>query len=198
MSVGKRIEDTIEKMQKGDPEAALFQICSAVEATAVAEAGKRGKLAFKQFLKANAILITRVAFGGPAVENLHLGYSHPDVPADSQGCCRIEDIYYHAVRCGLYHEAKLPANLKFEMKPEIRFDNATLYLPGSLIYGLITAVVVSKANVNERVADTYGINLPTVSVPINCMWGRRQEFEWLLDVSFHVARMQAAAVPQAP
>ena len=43
MSIGKQVSEAIDKMQAGDTEGALYALCSAVDATATREYGKRGK-----------------------------------------------------------------------------------------------------------------------------------------------------------
>ena len=47
MGISKRIAEGIEKMQAGDPEAALYQICSALEATARSFNRKRGGKSYR-------------------------------------------------------------------------------------------------------------------------------------------------------
>jgi hypothetical protein len=62
MSVGSKVAEAIEKMAVSDYEEALFQICSAIDATATAEAGKRGRGSYKDFIHDNLTLITKIGF----------------------------------------------------------------------------------------------------------------------------------------
>lgn len=199
MSVGKRVSDTIDKMQLGDPEGALFQICAAIDVTAKTEFGKSGRGSYKDFVHQNLGLITNIAFGSCRILNLNLVYDHPDLTKNADGCVTIQDIFYHVIRCGLYHEASLPDNIKFTDEMQIRIKDGVLILPSALIYGLITAVVVSPANRAELAPVEGMLNFGDFPIPINKLWGRRDELLWLLDAVNEVKRLKfLASVPCSP
>ena len=192
MSIGKRVSETIDKMEAGDPEGALFQICAAVEVTAKKECGRSGGPSYKEFLHSNLGLITDIAFGFKIL-NLNLTYNHSKLPTDSQGTAGIQDILYHVVRCGLYHEASLPGDLQFVEKSQIRSENGVLFLPSSLIYGLISAVVVAPVNAGEHAPKEGAMNFGDFPILINKLWGRRNELLWLLDATNELAALRRAA-----
>ncbi len=193
MTVGTRVSDTIDKMEISDPEGALFQICAAIDATAKTEFGKSGGSSYKNFIHQNLGLITDIAFGGCKILNLHLEYDHPKLKKNTDGCVPVQEILYHVVRCGLYHDASLPKDLKFTDERQIRTKDGVLVLPSALIYGLIIAVVVSPVNCGEHVPKKSTLNLGGFPIPINKLWGCRDELLWLLDVVDENKRLQAAA-----
>lgn len=194
MSVGKRVSDTIDKMEGGDPEGALFQICAAIDITAANEFGKPGRRSYKDLIHMNLALITDIAFGGRRILNIGLAYDHPKLKKGADGCVPIEDIFYHVVRCGLYHEAALPDDLRFTDEMQIRLEEqGVLVLPSTLIYGLITVVVVSPVNCDEVAPKEAMLNLGKFPIPINKLWGRREELLWLLDAVNEARRLQMAA-----
>lgn len=197
MSVGKRVEEAIAKMDADDPEGALYQISSAIDATAKKQFTKGGRASYKDFIHENFGLITDVAFAGRRILNLHLGYEHPEIKPDDKGLCSVEDVLYHAVRCGLFHEARLPTNLRFTTEGQIRVDEGSLVLPSALIYGLIAAIVVSPANSGERVSGTSVLNLGGSPLLLNCLWGKRHELLWLLDVR-QKTTIALKKLPKAP
>ncbi len=189
MSVSKRVESAIERMQEDDAEGALFQISSTVDATAKREYDKRGGKSYKTFIHENLGMIVDVSFPARRVHNLNLHYPHDDISTDENGLCSIQDILYHAIRCGLYHEAKLPDNLKFTNEGQIRVEDDSLVLPSALIYGLIVAVVVSPVNSEERVSESVMLNFDGISMLLNCLWGKRAEMRWLLDVRYDTTQV---------
>lgn len=193
MSIANRVSETIDKMDAGDPESALFSICAAIESTAVREYGKRGKSSYKKFIHENLGLITSIAFAGTRILNIHLGYDHPDIKKRADGLCSIEQILYHAVRCGLYHEASLPSNLKFSEPKQIRVEDGKVVLPSSLIFGFVMAVVVSPVNKDEISPKLSSLNFGSFSIPISMLWGRRGELLWLLEVVAEIKRLEAEA-----
>lgn len=191
MSIGKRISETIEKMASSDFEGALFAVCAAIEATATKEFNKKGREVYKTFIHENLGLITDIAFGGKKVLNINLKYEHPDIKKTQEGLCSIQDIIYHAVRCGFYHEAKMPDDIKFSSEQKIKVENNNLILPASLIYGFIIAVVISPANKNENTSKDEILNLYNFPIPINKLWGKREEFFWLKDLISEAIRIQS-------
>src|SRR5262249_39182982 len=118
---------------------------------------------------------------------------HPEMKKNPEGVYTIEEILYHAVRCGLYHQAGLPSNLEFTSECQIRCNHGALVLPASLIYGLILAVVVAPANQQEVAAGPSMLNLGDFPIPISKLWGRRTELLWLLDAMAEVTRLRVEA-----
>ena len=184
----------------------LFQICAAIEITAKTEFGKKGRTAYKNFIHQNLALITDIAFG-VKIRNLTFRFDHPDLPKNADGHVPLQDIFYHVVRCGLYHEASLPGNLKFIDEMRISAENGVLILPSALIYGLVTAVIVSPANCSERAPIEFNLDgrgipqtqriimmdIGVFQIPINKLWGRREELLWLLDAVKDARRLKTAA-----
>ena len=179
MSIGKRIAEAVEKMAQNDPEGALLPLSSAVDATATKLFSRRGRKSYKDFIHQNLALITKVGFG-PSVLNINVKYSHPDLETDQAGLCTIQDVLYHVVRCGLAHAAELPPTLRFVDESRFEIDNDVLSLPGSLVYGLLAAVVVCPANTDQAIADNYGLDVRGFQVPLNRLWGKKTELESLL------------------
>ncbi len=190
MGVDDRVSEAIDKMGASDPEGALFSICAAIDVTAKREYGKSGRSSYKRFIQENMGIITHVAFDGRRIENINLMYDHPEIKKNADGLCGIQDLIYHAVRCGLYHEAEIPDNLTFTNENMFRVESGSLVLPSSLVNGLVIAVIVSPANkkiVNSRPAS---LNLSGLPIPIKHLWGHRQELLWLLDLVADVKKMQ--------
>jgi hypothetical protein len=198
MSIGRRVADAVDKVAAGDPEGALHAICAAIESTAKQEFGKPGRSSYKEFIHSNLGMITAVAFGGTQVLNIYLAIDHPDLPKGADGLCSIQDIFYHVVRCGLYHDSGLPSALEFADEQRIRCENGHLVLPTSLIYGLIAAVVVAPVNRGESTGKTTILNLGDFPIPVSHLWGRRSEFLWLLDASREVLRLSREEAQARP
>ncbi|MFC1736633.1 hypothetical protein ACFL1X_10995 [Candidatus Hydrogenedentota bacterium] len=190
MSIGQRVSDTIQKLQESNPESALHQICAAIEATVKRESGAGGRSNYKNFIQQNMELITRIAFNSISGKNMYFELAHPDLPKDSNGVSSIQDIFYHVVRCGLYHDAKLPDNLRFCDGKKIFTDtDGVLVLPSELIDGLLIAVVTSSVNSKERALGDYVLTFPYANIAVNSLWGRRNELIWLLDAIAETRRI---------
>lgn len=181
MSIAKRVTEAIDKMAKNDAEGALLPICTAIDATVKRYRGASGRKNYKDFLHENLGLITKVGLGS-AISNFHLKYDHPDIQQNTDGTCQIQDILYHAVRCGLTHEAKLPPNLRFTDEYKFAAEDGILILPASLIQGMIVAVVACPVNSDQSVSENYEINIRGFQIKLNKLWGKQKEILNLFTV----------------
>jgi len=180
MSVGKRVSKACKALTESDWEQSLHDICSAIDPTCKGEYGQSGKASYKRFVSENLPLITRIAFGGSSVGSLHVQCSHLGIPTEANGLCGVEDIIYHAVRCGLYHEAKLPDSLIFHSELTVKVETDKLYLPMALIYGVVLAVVLSPVNANERMGTDFTVGICNVKLLVDSLWGNRERFKRLV------------------
>lgn len=177
--IGKRVAEAVDKLRTGDFEGALIPACIAVAATSrkVRPTGPDHAV-YKAFLRDHIELITRVAFGNIAILNLRIEFSHADLIPDHEGLVTLEQILYHVVRCGLIHEAELTTTLKFTDDGIMKVDQ----LPAKLIHGMIGAVLADASNADETIEPGYGIMTAAGAVPLQSLWGRRDEvFRVMLD-----------------
>jgi len=186
MSIAKRVIEAIDKFMVKDYEGSFIPTCIAVDATATREfPNDSNNVAYKTFIHNNLSIVTRLAFGGVTMYNINLKYSHPDIKVSPDGMCSIEQVLYHAVRCGLVHKATLPSNIKFTMDGEFKVTNDgvtdILVLPATLAIGLIAAVVTSPVNAKSSIPSNYGFNFRGKEVKINELWGDREKLLQLLD-----------------
>lgn len=184
MSIGKRVAEAIQKYN---------------DATAQKAYGKPGRGSYKQFVKDNLYLITKIGLG-ISIENIILKVppeylaKFPEMKADSDGSCRIEEILYHVVRCGLLHEAQLPPNLHFHFDTpghgQFSVAPDKLQIPASLIMGLAIAVITCPANLDEQMDEGGYLTISSAvnaayqresgelmlhgyGIPFNHLWGKR-------------------------
>lgn len=188
MSIGKRVTEALEKMEKNDAEGALLPISSALDATATKYFRRGGRKSYKDFICQNIGLIIRVGFHpGFDPTKWWFKFDDPDFeylktgPLDS---CSIQDILYHVVRCGLAHSAELPPSLKFIDERSFEAKDGILHMPASLIHGLIAAVVLCPENTDQTVPDNHILDVRGLPIKLNDLWGKKIEFEELLAAMF--------------
>ncbi|KKL99389.1 hypothetical protein LCGC14_1814930 [marine sediment metagenome] len=184
VSVGTLVSEAIDKMDASDPEGALVAICAAVDRTAREEYCKPGTESYKRFVRENFHLIIPTVFGKHDIGGMKFAFGHQSPrPEHTKGdSWTIEDVLYHAVRCGLYHDAELLPNIKFVESATLSGGGDQIEISASLVCGLIAAVVLTPCN-RSQVAPKDGIlNYRGIPLPISKLWGRRAEFLWLVDV----------------
>jgi hypothetical protein len=182
MTIADRIAEALDWLSKGNAEAALLPLCSAIDATAARCYGTGGRRSYKEFLHENLSLMTSASVG-PSILNIRLQYDHPKIECASDGTCTIEEVIYHAVRCGLSHKAQLPDNLKFTDERTFGVEDSKLVLPFALLTGLIIAVVVAPANAHESIDGRHVMNFRGLRIPLNELWGKRQRLIDLFAVT---------------
>lgn len=184
-AVGRRVSKAFEELLRNDPGEALFEICAAIEGTARREGLPHGH-GYKQFVGNNLPIISGIAFG-PALSGLRVRYSHPELPATSDGIATLEDIVYHVFRCGLYHTGKLPDDIEFT-DHTVGAKNGVLFIPKMVVAGLIVAVVASPANAGGRTSPSYFFERSGKRYVLNNLWGRREQL--LVDLKEQVRGSQ--------
>jgi hypothetical protein len=190
VSIGRLLDDAIEKINQDDLEMAVLSVSIAVAGTstkAFPQKQKNGKKytdseKYKDFLKRHMGLIVFAAIPGLALakgSSIRLGFTHPDIPKDSHGLCTLEDILYHVVRCGLIHEAVFPATVKFGNS--LSGDGN---LPKGLLHGLILAVIVAPENRDESLPRDWVLEIKGKPLALNDYWGREQKLAHFLGLRF--------------
>jgi len=183
MSIAKLIDETIAKFQAGDVEGAFIPASIAVAATAAKECPReRDHLEYKDFIRANLALITKVAFGAGAITKaLRIKYDHPDLIPGDDGLCSVQQVLYHVVRCGLLPAATLPSTLRFADNRLLAVEEGNvLVLPARLVLGLVLAVVSSPSNAGEMSSSQFGVTIGKETRSLADLWGKREQLlAWL-------------------
>lgn len=181
MTIGKRIADALDKFHANDAEAALIPVSIAIDATAQKLYGKQGRGSYKDFISDNMLLISKAGLNGRQIENIFLQVPPefvtrwPQMKVGSDRLCRLDEILYHVVRCGLLHEAELSSALVFQPEVKIELKDGTIRLPSKLIVGFIVAIVACPANKGEKLPDRYGIGLNGYQIPFSALWGKKEQ-----------------------
>lgn len=192
MSIGKRVTEALQRWMAEDADGALIPASVAIDATAQKLYGKPGRGSYKQFIRDNMPLITRVAFGGSMAKEIRLRVppkvlaKSAEIKVDGNGSCGIDEILYHLIRCGLLHEATLPNGLSVQFKSPGGFNvqDDFLEIPGSLIFGSMVAVVCCPANTGEIMQADLCLDLSGYQIPFNKLWGKKDRL-WNLYEAVH-------------
>lgn len=184
MTISELVQEAIRHLSSGDPEQALVQVSIAIDKTSQQECPtlKQTGPRYKQFLHDNLQLIGGAAIGIWATGFFRVNYRHPEITPDAQGYATLEQIVYHAVRCGLLHAGELPKDIQFTTERKMRVDPATnsLLLPYSLIIGLVLAVVGAPTNADQTSPADFTLRMDNKVVQINNFWGNKPKIATFL------------------
>jgi hypothetical protein len=171
VAVADRIKEAIDKMNMGEPENGLIQVCIAVDATAKKEYPKSGPgERTKKFLRDNQVFLTaflRLAVG----EEILLQVENRDGKPETK---RLEEVLYRLVRCALVHEAELSDRVTITNQACFGLSNdGKFILSYGLIWGMICAVIGSPKNTQERAPENYWISIRGRKILLNELWGKK-------------------------
>jgi hypothetical protein len=181
MTIGKRISEALDKFHANDAEGALIPVSMAIDATATKFYGKQGRGSYKDFINENMLLISKAGLNGRQIENISLQVppefvtKWPQMKVGPDRLCRLDEILYHVVRCGLLHECELASALVFQPEVKIEIKDGKIRLPSKLIVGFVVAIVACPANKDESLPDRYGINLSGYDIPFSALWGKKEQ-----------------------
>ena len=175
LTVGDRVHEAINYMDKGQIELALTPTCIAIDMTAQLyyKKIKSSNKDYKNFIKKHLWLITYMGLPGIYSNSIKISFKHPDIMLDQDGFCSIEDIIYHVIRCGLIHSNGIDSKIEWNRIITLgNCQNGNLLLSDNLIWGLIGSIVFSEVNSNEKTGELCWISIADFKFFINDIWGR--------------------------
>jgi hypothetical protein len=173
--VGRRVQEAIDHMEKGEIELALTAACIALDVTSQRYAGapKSGRAHFKKFVQDHLWLVTYVGFPGLMASTVRVPFIHPDVKPDAAGTVGIEDIIYHVIRCSLVHSDEKATRIVWNDHIALGLDaNGDLVLSKSLVWGILAALITCKVNAEEELPHYYWLRIADFKMFISELWGR--------------------------
>jgi hypothetical protein len=175
ITIGERIVEAIDYMEREKIELALTPTCIALDMTSQIYFSKKksSNKDYKAYIKKYFWLITYMGLPGILSNALKIPFTHKNIKLDADGFCPLEEIIYHVVRCGLIHSNGLDSKIKWNNVISLGLDEqGNLVLSKNLIWGLIGSIIFSEVNVNEKIADTYWISVADFKYFINDAWGK--------------------------
>lgn len=174
MSVGERVQECINKLERNDAENAFIQLAIAIDGTAKKEyPGKKTSCRCKKFLRENLpFVMWSLTNGTPSTcKDFKFEFSSDGYP---NGMTSFEDIVYSVLRCSLLHEGEMPKKVKFINENYIAMRDGKMQFPIALIGSLLFAVIASPSNKNQRVSPNSYFMFGEVKAHVNNMWGSEE------------------------
>lgn len=188
VSVGERIQNMVDYMVTGKFDAALSELCIAIDITSQVYSGssKSSSSTYKNFLKENMWMILMTGMT-TITDSIKIPFSHKDIKSDSTGYCTLDEIVYHVMRCGLLHSTGAQNNIIWELNGmTLAVDNGKLILTPSFIWGMALCVIACPVNAAEKIKDTYWISTATFKYLINDLWGKIDSVKAIAKSAFGI------------
>ena len=170
--VGELIQETIEAMECGATEAAFASACAAIDATLKKslETSALSSGDYQKFIKQHWQLL---AFMGlpralPLPMNVDFRLKTMIHGFHINGA---EELILHLVR-QTAAMGRTPAQFKFHMGHAFEIRGNQIFVPVTLIGGLVGIVIFQPANKNQTVPEKYWINVSDFKMFVSEFWGR--------------------------
>jgi hypothetical protein len=184
MKVGDSVRKAIDDWEAGEIEASMLHACNAVDGTAKKAHPMLGvKDRFTRLLRDNYAVLGPM--GAPGI-NLADTRFPVDIkrPSALGGKPDIADVIYGIHRCSHGHGDELPNG--FSLLPDaagparytrMQVEKGKLRLSDRMIFGLLSVVVLSPSNIDQRVPAHYYLSFGSATkMNINDWWGRVADF----------------------
>jgi hypothetical protein len=169
-----------------DAESALLPLCLAIDRVSKDLGGATGRRGYQQFIHDRMEIITRTAFDGLAILNLHfeLDPLHDEkgklIPPDEKGpngesLYSFQQIIYHLIRCKLAHTCDVAPLLRDSGRGSglIWDDNGILHLPfEGIALGLFMALL-GEVDLEHQLSDSVVSQVAWRGVPLAELCGER-------------------------
>jgi hypothetical protein len=190
MDIGNSVRKAIDDWEDGELDAAMLHACNAVDGTAakVDPTEKRSNVRFTRLLRENYSILGPMGAPGLNLEvaRFPVRVEHPKAPG---GQPDIADVIYGIHRCNHGHGIALPDGFDLfadaagtPRYTRMEVKEGRVRLSDRIIFGLLGVAVLSPANADQVVPDSYYLTFGSdILLPINEWWGRAADFPSIVD-----------------
>ncbi len=173
MKIGEYIQEGIDFSDRGLYSLAFFSTCAALNETLkkVNEKDSLNEEDFRRFIKENWELISFMCLPRalPLPLNVPFGVKRID-PKFNVHHGAEEIVLLLMLRT--IAKGKLPEEFSFHAEPGFEVKQGKLFVPHTLVTGLLGIAVVHPVNKDESISDKYWINISDFKMFVSELWGR--------------------------
>jgi len=183
--VGELIRETIEAMESGATESAFALSCAAVEETLKKslEIDRLSNGDYQKFIKQHWQLLAFTGLPRALPIPLDVDFKFKSI-LHGFNVSGAEELVLHLVR-QTAAMGRTPAQFKFHSGVGFEIRGQQIFIPASLIGGLVGIVIFQPANKGESVPDKYWINVSDFKMFISEFWGRIDLAERIMNFYLH-------------
>jgi hypothetical protein len=179
--VGELVREAIEAMESGATESAFALSCAAVEATLrkALETEDLSASDYQKFIKQHWRLLAFTGLPRALPMPLEVDFKMKTI-VHGFNLNGAEELILHLVRQTAVM-GRLPAQFKFHAGAAFEIRGQQIFVPASLIGGLVGIVIFQPINKGETVPERYWINVSDFKMFISEFWGRIDLAERVMD-----------------
>jgi len=183
--VGELVREAIEAMESGATESAFAITCAAIEATLKKSLETEDLSAgdYQKFIKRHWHLLSFTGLPRALPMPLDVDFKMKTI-VHGFNLSGAEELVLHLVRQTAVM-GRLPAQFKFHSGTAFEIRGHQIFIPVSLIGGLVGIVIFQPVNKGESVPDRYWINISDFKMFISEFWGRIDLAERIMNFYLH-------------
>ena len=170
--VGELVQQAIEALENGAADEAFAAACAALEATLkkTLETDDLSSGDYQKFVRRHWQLLSFMGLPRALPMPLNVDYKLKGI-VHGFNLNGAEELILHLVRQTAVM-GRTPAQFKFHKATTIEIHGQQIFVPLSLIGGLVGIVICQPANKNETVPDKHWMNISDFKMFISEFWGR--------------------------
>lgn len=172
-TIGEIVQDSIDLMERGLYEKSFALACIACSETIKKAHEKEDLILFdyKSFIGEYWDLIVFMSFPQTKSPFLEVQFVIKEISLNPRRDYTIKEIVVYLLTYALRNQ-RLPSDIKFFAGNDFEKNNNTLFIPNSLISGLLDLVVVHPVNKEETISDEYWLTISDFKMFVSELWGR--------------------------
>jgi len=170
--VGELVQEAIEAMECGATESAFALSCAAIEETLkkTLETDALSGGDYQRFIKQHWQLLSFMGLPRALPMPLDVDFKLKTI-VHGFNISGAEELILHLVR-QTAATGRMPAQFKFHSGSAFEIRGQQIFIPATLIGGLVGIVIFQPANKDQSVPDKYWINISDFKMFVSEFWGR--------------------------
>ncbi len=170
---GELIQESIDLIERGLYDKAFATACTTCQQTIKKDSGKDDLILvdFKGFIDEHWDLLVFMCFPDSKTPYLDVQFVIKEISLNPRRSYTIKEVTVYLITYVL-KTGKLPPDITFFAGNNFEKNNQRLFIPSTLVSGLIALLIVHPSNKDEEIPDKYWINILDFKMFVSELWGR--------------------------
>ena len=172
-TIGEIVQKSVDLLERGLYDKSFAVACIAASET-IKKAHKKDDLIlfdYKSFIDEHWDLLVFMSFPQTKSPFLEVQFVIKEISLNPRRDYTIKEIVVYLLTYALRNQ-RMPSDIRFFAGNDFEKRNNTLFIPHSLISGLLDLVVVHPVNKDETIPDKYWLNISDFKMFVSELWGR--------------------------
>ncbi len=172
-TIGEIVKESIDLMERGHSDKAFVRACFALNETIKKTCGKDELTLFdyKEFIDEYWDLLFFMSFPIITSPYLDVQFVIKEISLNPRRSYSVKEIVVFLLTYAL-RNGRMPSDIKFFTANNFEKNNDKLFIPSTLLSGVLGLVIVHPINKKEKIPDKYWVSISDFKMFISELWGR--------------------------